>query len=187
MNELLLHVRMYDLAVKYGVRKLDTLVMKKFPTALKTALTKSPSEFIVQAVREMYTKIPEREGKMIKDALLATPTGQELVDKISATVEFCELCEEHGEIGHGFFRARMEYDSQRLKSMQDRLAAVEAACSTKTAHISRLEADIKKKAEELEKQKKEHGAKIKELTKTLEDWQNKAVKTENELKAPKKR
>lgn len=118
---------MFELAVKYAVKKLDVLVMKKFPSVLQSALTKSPTAFTIQAVREIFTKIPEKEGQVIRDALLTTQAGQELADVVSLTPEFRDLCEEYGTIGRAFFLARLQYDSQRLKNQQEQIEALKVS------------------------------------------------------------
>lgn len=119
-NVLLVHVRMFEVAVKYQVRNLERLVLEKFRAALsnmENVATKPPPAFIVQALREMYTKIPEKKGSPIRNEILKTKVIEWLPGVINMTDEFHELCTENGAIGHSFFLARMEHDYQKLTNI----------------------------------------------------------------------
>lgn len=112
---------MFELAVKYHVNDLDQVALQNFRLALKTmehgeARTCS---FIVEAIREIYMTIPEREGKLLWTELFLTDLGQLHMDIIFKSDEFKALCEEVGGVGQFCLIMRMEYDSQRIRKAAD--------------------------------------------------------------------
>lgn len=108
VNVLLAHIRMYEIAVRYEVRNLRTLIMKKFPGALATVKGSEavPNAFIIESLKELFVTIPEDEGQPLRDAFISSSVGHSIISNVSTTTEFRELCDAHGSIGLAVYLAK---------------------------------------------------------------------------------
>lgn len=124
INVLLVHVRMFELAVKFQVDNLQDHAFKRFTDEMRALPPEMPGAFILQVVREIFTKIPEDEGALLRAELLTTDSGQSLMMRIAGTQEFKELCEECGSVGHAFYTARFYYDHAQKVQFYNENAAL---------------------------------------------------------------
>lgn len=97
---------MFDVAVRYTVRGLNSLVLKKFSASLPKVGEDIPNAFVVQSIQEIFTTIPEDDGKELRDAMLSSTDGYKIVSRVFETTEFRELCLAHGEIGLAMLLAK---------------------------------------------------------------------------------
>lgn len=121
-NKLLSAVRIYEIAIKYEVHPLKLRALEKFKEALKASVNEIvPDAFVVDAITEIFDKIPEKDAASIKEVLFMTNEGQALIERLLTSEEFRQLCQEDGMMAYSFLTGRVEFEARNREYLKSQL------------------------------------------------------------------